>query len=161
MAAKLFRSQRLISQLTPCNFIVAKLAFSLVWLASNVYNFFILNSDLRTIWSVGFLTSEASKKHIVCIKWTLGSAPKVSNSLCPLEFFMSDFSLCFHPCIHDFSMAKDYKASNLMFFMSMSFQFLCHGFHRALLNLVLLWWSNYYKKHQNLHNLIRNDCKGT
>ena len=28
-----------------------------------------------------------------------GSAPKVSNSCCPLEFFMLDFSLCF-PSLH-------------------------------------------------------------
>ena len=34
-------------------------------------------------------------------------------------------------------------------------------FHRALLNLGLLWWSNYYQNHQKLHNFIRNDCKGT
>ena len=59
----------------------------------------------------------ASKKHIVCIKWTSGSAPKVSNSWCPLGFFMLDFSLCFHPCIHDLLMAKDYKAPKLRFFM--------------------------------------------
>ena len=74
------------------------------------------NFDLCTIWSVGLLTSRALKWHIVWIKWTLGTAPKVSNSWCLLGFFMLDFSLCFHPCIHDLFMAKDYKAPKLEFF---------------------------------------------
>ena len=64
------------------------------------------------------------------------------------------------PCIPDLLMAKDFKASKLWFFMFLSFSLLCHGFQRTLLNLRLLWWSNNYQKHQNLHNLIRNDCKG-
>ena len=91
--------------------------------------------------------------------WAPESAPKVSNSFCPLECFMLDFSL-FPPCSLDLLMAKDYEASKLWFFMLMSFQFLCCGFHKTFLNLGLLWWSNYYQKHQNLHNLIKNDCKG-
>ena len=100
------------------------------------------------------------KRHTVWIKWAPLSAPKVSNICCPLECFMLDFSL-FPPCILDLLMTKDYKASKLWFFMLMSFQLLCHGFQRTLLNLGLLWWSKYYQKHQNLDNLIRNDCKGT
>ena len=84
-------------------------SFSLEWSASNGCNSFISFRSIR------LLTSWASKRHIVCIKWTSGSASKVSNSWCPLEFFMLDFSLCFHPCIHDLFMAKDYKASNLRF----------------------------------------------
>ena len=47
------------------------------------------------------------------------------------------------PCIHDLLMAKDFKASKLWFFMCLSFPLLCHGFQRTLLNLGLLWWSNY------------------
>ena len=47
------------------------------------------------------------------------------------------------PCIPDLLMEKDFKASKLWFFMFLSFPFLCHGFRRTLLNLGLLWWSNY------------------
>ena len=47
------------------------------------------------------------------------------------------------PCIPDLLMAKDFKASKLWFFMFLSFPLLCHGFQRTLLNLGLLWWSNY------------------
>ena len=47
------------------------------------------------------------------------------------------------PCIPDLLMAKDFKASKLWFFMSLSFPLLFHGFQRTLLNLGLLWWSNY------------------
>ena len=47
------------------------------------------------------------------------------------------------PCILDLLMAKDFKGSKLWFFMFLSFPLLCHGFHRTLLNLGLLWWSNY------------------
>ena len=47
------------------------------------------------------------------------------------------------PCILDLLMAKDFKASKLWFFMFLSFPFLYHGFQRTLLNLGLLWWSNY------------------
>ena len=64
------------------------------------------------------------------------------------------------PCIPDLLMAKDFKASNIWFFMFLSFSLLCHGCQRTLLKLGLLWWSIYLQKHQNLHNLIRNDCKG-
>ena len=47
------------------------------------------------------------------------------------------------PCILDLLMAKDFKASKLWFFMFLSFPLLCHGFQRTILNLGLLWWSNY------------------
>ena len=47
------------------------------------------------------------------------------------------------PCIPNLLMVKDFKASKLWFFMFMSFPLLCHGFQRTLLNLGLLWWSNY------------------
>ena len=47
------------------------------------------------------------------------------------------------PCIPDLPMAKDFKASKLWFFMFLSFSLLFHGFPRTLLNLELLWWSNY------------------
>ena len=47
------------------------------------------------------------------------------------------------PCIPDLLMEKEYKASKLWFFMFLSFPLLCHGFQRTLLNLGLLWWSNY------------------
>ena len=53
------------------------------------------------------------------------------------------FLFAFPPCIPDLLMAKDFKASKLWFFMFLSFPFLCHGFRRTLLNLGLLWWSNY------------------
>ena len=39
------------------------------------------------------LTSQASKRHIVCIIWAPVRAPKVAESFCPLECFMLDFSL--------------------------------------------------------------------
>ena len=35
------------------------------------------------------------------------------------------------------------RTSKLRFFMFLSFPLLCHGFQRTLLNLRLLWWSNY------------------
>ena len=49
----------------------AKSAFSLELLH--------FNSESCTVWSIGLLTSWASKRHIVCINLTPGSAPKVSD----------------------------------------------------------------------------------
>ena len=47
------------------------------------------------------------------------------------------------PCIPDLLMEKDFKGSKLWLFMFLSFPLLCHGFQRTLLNLGLLWGSNY------------------
>ena len=57
-----------------------------------------------------------------------------------LECFMTYFSLlpllAFRICLWK-------RTSKLLFFMFLSFTLLCHGFQRTLLNLGLLWWSNY------------------
>ena len=45
--------------------------------------------------------------------------------------------------ISDLRMEKDFKALKLWFFMLLSFPLHCHGFQRTFLNLGLLWWSNY------------------
>ena len=76
-----FRSQGPISQRSPCDFTATKLAFSLVWLASNGYNFFI-STPIRAPFEA--LDSWLPELHIVWMKWTLGSAQNVSNSCCPL-----------------------------------------------------------------------------
>ena len=59
---------------------------------------------------------------------------------CHLECFMADFSLlpllAFRICLWQ-------RTLKLQFFMFLSFPLLCHGFQRTLLNLGLLWWSNY------------------
>ena len=59
---------------------------------------------------------------------------------CHLECFMLDFSLllllAFRICLWQ-------RTSKLRFFMFLSFPLLRHGFQRTLLNLGLLWWSNY------------------
>ena len=59
---------------------------------------------------------------------------------CHQECFMLDFSLlpfiAFRICLWQ-------RTLKLRFFMFLSFPLLCHGFQRTLLNLGLLWWSNY------------------
>ena len=56
------------------------------------------------------------------------------------ECFMTDFSLlpllAFRICLWQ-------RTLKLRFFMFLSFPLLCHRFQRTLLNLGLLWWSNY------------------
>ena len=56
------------------------------------------------------------------------------------ECFMADFSLlsllAFRICLWK-------RTSKLWFFMFLSFPLLFHGFQITLLNLGLLWWSNY------------------
>ena len=120
-----FRSQRLILQ-------PAKLAFNLEWLASNGANSFISTpncASFETTYSMYNLGSRKSSKS----GWQL------------LSFWMLHVRFLFAspPCIPDLLMAKDYKASKLWLFMFLSFPLLCYGFQRTLLNLGLLWWSNY------------------
>ena len=59
---------------------------------------------------------------------------------CHQECFMLDFSLlhllAFRICLWQ-------RTSKLRFFMFLSFTLLFHGFQRTILNLGLLWWSNY------------------
>ena len=64
------------------------------------------SSDLHTVWSIGLLTSQASKRYIVCIQWTPGSALNFSYSCCPFEFRIAcEIASCwislsdFLPCI--------------------------------------------------------------
>ena len=79
------------------------------------------------------------------------SMHKLSSKKCSKSDWQWLFSKMLHgrflfaspPCIPDFLMAKDFKASILWFFMFLIFPLLCHGFQRTLLNLGLLWWSNY------------------
>ena len=108
-AAKLLRSKRLVPHRCEVGFQLAVFGFQRVGkyretsrgipqhCAKWLWNHF--NSELCTVWSIGLLTSWASKQHITCINWTSGSAPKVADSFCPLECFMLDFSICF-PSLH-------------------------------------------------------------
>ena len=80
-----FCIQRLISQ-------PVKLAFSLVWSASNGSSSFISTPNCAPFEALDWWLP---KRHIVWMKWALRSAPKVFKSFYSLEFFMLDFSLCF------------------------------------------------------------------
>ena len=55
------------------------------------------NSDLHTVWSIGLLTSWASKWYIVSIQWTLQSPLNLPCSCYPFEFRIAceDFAM---PC---------------------------------------------------------------
>ena len=96
-----FRSQRLISQPSSCDF-AAKGWFRnlrnwpLAWCdrlpMALTFSFQFRIIDRLKRWIADF---PSFKRHIVWIKWAPLSAPKVSNSFYPLEFFMLDFSLCF------------------------------------------------------------------
>ena len=145
MAAK-FRSQRLISQR-------CEIGFNLLWSASNGSNFFI-----STPIHVPFEALDFWLPNIWNDIWYASNGLWEVLQKCQTVDVHLNSSCCFHPCILDLFLPKDYKAPKLDFFMLMSFQLLFHGFLRTLLDLGLLWWSNYYQKHQNLHNLIRNNC---
>ena len=131
----------------------AKLAFSLLWSASNGSNFFISTPIHAPFEALDFWLPKIWND----IWYASNGLWEVLQKCQTVDVHLNS-SCCFHPCILDLFLAKDYKAPKLDFFMLMSFQLLCHGFLRTLLDFGLLWWSNYYQKHQNLHNLIRNDC---
>ena len=48
-----------------------------------------------------------------------------------------------NPILLAFQICLWQRTLKLRFFMFRSFPLLCHGFQRTLLNLGLLWWSNY------------------
>ena len=133
-----------------------KLAFSLVCSDSNGPNFFISTPIRAPFKAFDCWLPELRND----IRYASNRLLKVIQECQTVDVLLHS-TCCFHPCILDLQLEKDYKAPKLEFFMLMSFQLLCHGFHRTLLTLGLLWWSNYYQKHQNLHNFIRNNCKGT
>ena len=105
-------------------------------------------------WIVDFLSFEMAYS---MDKLNYRKCSKSGLHNCHLDCFMADFSLlpllAFRICLWQ-------RTSKLRFFMFLSFPLLCHGFQRTLLNLGFLWWSIYLQKHQNLHKVIRNDCKG-
>ena len=87
------------------------------------------NSELRTVWSIGLLTSWALKWYIPCIIWTSKSAPKVAATTVIKNMLSGRFSLLFLLAIRIYSWQMTSK--------------LCPRFLNTLLNLELLWWSNY------------------
>ena len=120
----------------------AKFAFSLEWSASNGCNSFIstLNHTLFEHWIADFPTFKTtySMNKLSSRKSSKSGWQWLSSRMLHVRFLFAS-----PPCIHDLLMAKDFKASKLWFFMFLSFPLLCHGFQRTLLNLGLLWWSNY------------------
>ena len=94
-----FRSHHLMISRPKADFVACEIGLQLGVIGFQWLYLLHFNSDSCTIWSVGLLTSQASKRHIVWMNWASKSALKVSNSCYPLEFFMLDFSLCF-PSLH-------------------------------------------------------------
>ena len=130
-----FRSQRLISQ-------PAKLAFSLVWSASNGSNAFISTLNRAPFKALDFWLPELRNdiKHAqIGLQEVLQKWLKLLSS----RMLQGRFSLYLSSLHAGLVMAKDFRASKLWFFMFLSFPLLFHGFQRTLLNLGLLWWSNY------------------
>ena len=87
---------------------------SLMRLSSNGHNFFVSNPIHKTFEVLDSWLRELRNDIYYA---SPGSTRNVSNSCCPLEFFMLDFSLCFPSCIHDLLLAKDYKAPKFGFFL--------------------------------------------
>ena len=135
IAAKWFRSKRVISQL--CKILHSTWSD---WLPMAITPSFQLRIAHRLKhWIVDFLR----------FKMTY-SMHKLNSRKCSKsgwhdwyqECFMIDFSLlpllAFRICLWQ-------RTSKLWFFMFMSFPLLCHGFQVTLLNLGLLWWSKSYQ----------------
>ena len=135
MAAKSFRSKRVISQL--CKILL--LAWSDL-LAMDVTPSF----QLRIVhhlkhWIFNFISFEMTyRMH----KLNSRKCSKSGWHDWHQECFMADFSLlpllAFRICLWQ-------RTSKLWFFMFLSFPLLCHGFQITLLNLGFLWWSKSYQ----------------
>ena len=74
-----------------CDFATCEIVFQLGAVVFQWPKLLYFSSDLHTVWSDGLLTSRASKRYIVCIKWTPGSTRNVSFSCSPLEFLRVRF----------------------------------------------------------------------
>ena len=122
-AAKSFRNKRVISQHFAKCFLQLGV-IGLQWL-----QLLRFNSELCTIWSIGFLTSWALKWYIACINWTSESAPKVATMTVIKNMLHGRFSLLFLLAFRIYSWQMTSK--------------ICPRFLIILLNLELLWWSNY------------------
>ena len=137
MAAKSFRSQRLISQLK-ADFAALRnwpSAWSDLLPMTLTSSFQLRFANRLKRWIFDFLIFE---RHIACINWTSGSTPKVAEMTVIKNASWQIFSLLPLLAFRILLMAKDFKASKLWLFMFLSFPLLCHGFQITLLNLGLL-----------------------
>ena len=122
-AVKSLRNKRVISQHFAKCFLQLGV-IGLQWL-----QLLRFNSELHTVWSIGFLNSWALKWYIACIIWTSESAPKVAATTVIKNRLHDRFSLLFLLAIRIHSWQLNSK--------------LCPRFLIALLILDLLWWSKY------------------
>ena len=122
-AAKSLRNKRVISQHFGKCFLQLGV-IGLQWL-----QLLCFNSELHTVWRIGFLTSWALKWYIACIIWTSESAPKVTATTIIKNMLHGRFSLLFLLAIRIYSWKMTSK--------------LYPRFLIALLSLDLLWWSKY------------------
>ena len=128
-----FRSPRLISQ--PCKNLPLAWSDRLPMAITPSFQLRIIHRLKH--WIIDFLSFEMTYSiHKLDSK-------KYSKSVwheCHQECFMTGSSLlpllAFRICLWQ-------RTLKLWFFMFLSFPLLCHGFQRTLLNLGLLWWSNY------------------
>ena len=135
MAAKSFRSKRVISQ--PCKILPLAWSDRLPMAVTPSFQLWIMHCLKHSI--VDFLSFEMTY-----------SMHKLDSRKCSKsgwhdwhqECFMANFSLlplfAFRICLWQ-------RTSKLWFFMFLSFPLLCHGFQITLLNLGLLWWSKSYQ----------------
>ena len=133
MAAKSFRSRRVISQ--PCNILPSAWSDLLTMAVTPSFQLGIVH-HLKN-WIVDFLSFETT---YIMHKLNSRKCSKSGWHDYHQERFMLDFSLL--PLLA-FRIYLWQRTSKLRFFMFLRFPLLFHGFQRTLLNLGLLWWSNY------------------
>ena len=116
-----------------------------LWIIHRLKSWIANFPSFETTYSMHNLSSRKCSKSgwQLLSSWILHGRFLFADSCCPLKYFMVDFSLlpllAFMICLWQ----MDFKALKLWFFIFLSFPLLCHGFQRTLLNLELLWWSNY------------------
>ena len=128
-----FRSPRLISQ--PCKNLPSTWSDLLAMVGTPSFQLWIAHCLKH--WIVDFLSFKTTySMH----KLNSSKCSKSGWNDCHQECFMAGSSLlpllAFRICLWK-------RTLKLQFFMFLSFPLLCHGFQRTLLNLGLLWWSNY------------------
>ena len=155
-----FCSQMSISQRAPCDFAAAKLAFNLVWLASNGYNFFISTPIcvLFKAWIPDFLSFQTtySMHEMDSRKCSKYVQQLLSSWILHVRFLslisLLAFMICFWQRTTELqSLGSSYEwASNCFTMDSIELSSIldCFGDKKAIKNT------------KTCHNLIRNTCKG-
>ena len=153
MAAKSFRSQRLISQ--PCNILPSTWSDLLPMALTSSFQLRFMNRLKH--WIFDFLIFETTYS---MYELDFRKCSKSGWKDCHQECFMADIFFTSPPCIPDCLWQRTLKLQSLG--SSCSWSFHCFAMDSKELSSISNCFGDQLtnKKHQNLHKVIRNDCKG-